>query len=1154
MRPNDKPAPKTGFRLRLDHKLALVFCLFAVLVSGATAYSFYRTAKHQVVEDIRQRLYDIVAIAPQVIDVEKHSKLTDPSQEGSEEYLSIKKKLREVRDAATDVHFIYTMRLGPEGKIVFVVDAESNPDDIAHLGEIYDDPSEMLKKNFASLSQPVVEASFYTDEWGTWLSGYAPFFNKDGSRAGVLGVDISAATVIAYEDKLLHLSLMVFLLALPIITLFGYLIGRRLARPILVIKEGAEKIGQDDLDMRIDIERQDEIGALAQSFNEMTRKLKVSRTRLSEMMEKYRNIFENAIEGIFQTSEDGRFISANRSLARLLGYDSAEELLASVTDLREQVYADPEARLKMLAVIKREGRVTNYETQFIRKDGSPVWVEMNAQQLDDPRAGLMIEGMVQDITARRAKEEAEKERRIAEEATQAKSSFLANMSHEIRTPLNAVMGLTDLMLRTDLSAKQSSYLQKIKASGRSLLAVVNDILDLSKIEAGRLELEETDFSLYEVMANISEMFAYKAYEKDVEFLVSIDEKVPCALIGDPVRLGQVLINLTGNALKFTEAGEVVVSVAASPESRQPDGDEVRLVFSVSDTGSGIPPERVESIFDSFTQADSSTTRKHGGTGLGLTICRQITRMMGGDIRVTSEPGQGSVFSFDAVFCPQPAEREIRPLPPSDLRGLNILIVDDNKTSQEILANFIESFKMKATTVSSGEAAIEAVSQAENPFDLILMDWRMPGLNGIETAKRIKQNLDIEKIPIICMVSAYGREDLIQQAEKTFLDAFLHKPVNQSFLFDTIMELFGREGRIMSAPAEQPFDEPASLAGVRVLLVEDNEVNREIAREWLESVEIEVEEAKDGQEALDMIKSGSYDAVLMDIQMPVFDGLEATRRVRQIPELATLPIIAMTAHALKGDRERCLQAGMNDYLTKPIDPRQLISTLAYWVEGAVGPAPGLPVGTVRATEASGLEIPGVDTNLGLYRANGKLDLYLKLLTTFARDFSGADREIIRLFDEQETDSARLLVHSIKGVAANVGAADLGEKAALVEERLVNGALDLNSGLWRDFASMLSTVISGIENVAQDRARETTQAEGIELSADALAVRLEELAGVLEEDLDQARKMLEELKPALSVFEGEESEKLYTLVEDFDLDGAEEILGEMIKRLKQGEAEQ
>jgi PAS domain S-box-containing protein len=1103
------------------HKLALVFFCFALAVSALTTFVFYRAADEQVMRDIRQRLHDMVAVAAATgVDVDDYLRLADPAMEGGPEFKAVQRGLQRVRDAASDIKYIYTMRRRPDRTIEFVVDADTNPATMVHLGQAYDDASELLRASFETMTAPEVEKHFYTDEWGTWLSGYAPFYAADGTRAGVLGMDISAATVMAYRRVLLWRSLAVFGVTLPLVLLAGILLGRRVGRPIIAMKNAAERMGRGELDARVAVRSRDEIGILADGLNRMAASLEQNRRRLTDLAAQYQNIFDNATEGIFQSSGDGRMGMANRALLELLGYADLEDLLAHAPSLVD-LLAEPADAGDIRARLEADGRFQARQTLLRRKDGSTCVVEMSARLGRDKEGAARMEGVLHDVTERLARERAERERQVALEASRAKSEFLANMSHEIRTPLNAVMGLADLLMRTELTAKQREYLKKVRISSKSLLAVINDILDFSKIEAGRLELEDVNFSLYETMANLSEMFAHKAAEQDVELVIDIAEGVPCALHGDPVRLGQVLINLTGNALKFTQSGDVVVSVALAaeqPEQEAADGAQeggaasceggaatgeggaasceggaaarrVALEFSVADTGVGIAPERVSAIFDSFTQADTSTTRRYGGTGLGLAICKKITRLMGGDIAAESEPGKGSTFRFTVVLGKQPEDRQRRPVPPKDLRGMRVLVVDDNRTAREILAASIESFSMQAVAAGSGREALEILRTAKEPFDLVLMDWKMPDLNGLETSRRIKLDLALDKTPIVCMVSAYGREDLIQQADKVFLDAFLHKPVNQTFLFDTIMELFGRGDYAFGAPAEEgeaegPTAAQDAVAGARVLLVEDNEINREVATEWLASAHVAVETAENGRVALDWLDAHAADppdVVLMDIQMPEMDGLEATGRLRAQPRFARLPIVAMTAHALKGDRERCIQAGMSDYVTKPIDPRALFEALARCLEparaaeraaraarGAAG-TPGAPEGpgtpkngadaradaqaapqaapqtaprnaprnAVRNAgefDPAATALPGIDTADGLFRCNNNRALYRKLLRSFARDFADAGERIAAHLAAGEREDARRLAHSVKGVGANIGALDLSRAAAALETAL------------------------------------------------------------------------------------------------------------------------
>ncbi|MCP4699535.1 MAG: response regulator, partial [Gammaproteobacteria bacterium] len=541
----------------------------------------------------------------------------------------------------------------------------------------------------------------------------------------------------------------------------------------------------------------------------------------------------------------------------------------------------------------------------------------------------------------RQKSLAEKLAIRAEAANQAKSEFLANMSHEIRTPMNAVIGFTGLALQTSLTDKQRDYLNKIKTSTYSLLNLLNDILDFSKIEAGKLKFENVNFYLEDVIDKLSELQGHAAVDKGLEFAALIAPDVPRALKGDPLRLGQVLTNLTNNALKFTKNGKIVVHAALAEQSGETGSGRVKLRFSIQDTGIGLMPEQIQKLFRSFSQADSSTTRKFGGTGLGLAISKQLTELMGGAIGAESEPGKGSTFWFTAEFARQAVEQRSRP--PSELRGMKVLAVDDNEHSRDILMRILRSFSFVPVLAASGEEALSVLA-AEKDFRLVIMDWHLSAMDGIEAARKIiQQSRGVALPPKIILLTAFDRNEVRQQATaEAAIDAFLLKPVAQSVLFDTIMGVFGRETE--NAPAgkqtaslPQP-DILREIQGARILLAEDNPINQQLATEILEQAGLHVTVAGNGKEALaklaelaELAENGAADAVLMDIQMPEMDGYEATRLIRNNPRYEKLPVIAMTANVLKGDKEKCLAAGMNDYVAKPIDVEQLFAVLAKWIK-------------------------------------------------------------------------------------------------------------------------------------------------------------------------------------------------------------------------------
>jgi len=637
-------------------------------------------------------------------------------------------------------------------------------------------------------------------------------------------------------------------------------------------------------------------------------------------------------------------------------------------------------------------------------------------------------------------------RKKAETANRAKSEFLANMSHEIRTPMNSVVGLTALALNLELTPKLRSYLNTIQTSAQSLLGIIDDILDFSKIEAGGLKMENAAFWLHDSMEKISDMFCEEASKKGIELIIQIHNDVPCALIGDPLRLEQVLINLTNNAVKFTEKGEVFINVTCLEKTVH----KAKLLFTIKDTGIGINKEAIEKLFDAFTQVDGSTTRQYGGTGLGLTISKRLVELMGGEIWVDSELGTGSTFQFTVHLNRQAEENERKTITPIEVRSLHVHVVDDNATSRRILKTILESFGFRVSLSSSGEEAIDKLKgnlSNNDPVQLVIMDWKMEGMDGITAAQIIKKDERLKGVPII-MMTAFGREQEQKRAEEIGIEAFLIKPVKQSLLFNTIMEVFGhskikffgREQKILTKESIQY----NRLKGAYVLLVEDNPINQEVANEILNSAGIIVDTAGSGIEALEALKNHDYDCVLMDVQMPEMDGYEVTRIIRDMDRLKALPIIAMTAHAMVGDREKCLEAGMNDYVSKPINPGTLFSVMSKWIKSIRHPDvdPIRNAQNSKTTEQSILpeHLPGIDMEEGLSRLSGNKTLFIKLLRDMVRDYRDIDKKIKDAIDRKESHSAHKEVHALKGISGNLSATRLYRAIIDVEKAMKANELD------------------------------------------------------------------------------------------------------------------
>ncbi|WP_312526531.1 PAS domain S-box protein [Paracoccus sp. (in: a-proteobacteria)] len=737
---------------------------------------------------------------------------------------------------------------------------------------------------------------------------------------------------------------------------------------------------------------------------------------------------EIGLNGAPISSDEMHLSYVSAGIERLIGV-TAEALIADPSLLLQAIHEDDRAHYLETSQ-KATIAQSNFECDFriVTSDGSIRWLQIRSAPRPQDE-GRIWDGIILDVT--RAYETAEALRHAketAEAAERAKGQFLATMSHEIRTPMNAVIGMTRLAMQTDLSPRQQNYLDKIDTSARILLGIINDILDFSRIEAGGLELEVADFTMESILETLSNATSLKAEEKGLEIVYSVSPAVPKQLRGDPLRLGQVLINLVGNAVKFTEKGEIVVSVDLQPneiESAPP-----LLRFSVRDTGIGLDDDQMSALFRPFAQADTRTARRFGGTGLGLSISKQLVELMGGKISVDSQPGSGSTFSFTTSLQ---TPLEITSATSQMFKNKRALIVDDVASSRETLSSMMAQFGVLAKCAPSGAEAITMLHEAaaqNRPFDVVLMDWRMPGMDGIETARKIRNDAFLRTTPAVLMVTAHAGDEIMRNVDALELQGLLIKPVTESMLFNAIQLIFDVRGPSHSAGGKEvATSTPAILRGSRVLVVDDNLFNLEVAKDFLELAGVQVTTAESGFEALDRLEASRFDVVLMDMQMPEMDGLETTRRIRNNPALHDLPVIALTAQAGVEDREATLLVGMSAHLTKPIDEKLMYSTIVTVLEEQR-----------RATESARQLSPAIDLSQTLMRVRGDHARMERMIELFIRDFSDCPRQLRVALETSDFKALSAVAHRIRGVAGYFAADRLYKNAELVELKIYDNETD------------------------------------------------------------------------------------------------------------------
>ena len=925
--------------------------------------------------------------------------------------------------------------------------------------------------------------------------------------------------------------------------LVGFILMLIMAGSIILILNLNQKLNMSHIELQSEL-------------NERKRAQEISR----ENELKFRAVYEHTFQLMGMTEVDGTVISVNKTALDIVGVKESDVVGTPLWESRWFSYSS-ELRDQIRDSVKRAaaGQFIRFEGKLELPSGAIQDMDYSIKPVKNEEGKIVFlihEG--RDISNRK---QIEKELREAKEkaeiATQAKNEFLANMSHEIRTPMNGIIAASDLALNETELEKLGNYLQIIHSSAHSLLGIINDILDVSKIEAGKLDLEMRPFQLDDVVDTVIDMFLSRAIGKKIEILVDIDPETSMSLTGDSLRLQQVLINLMSNAVKFTEKGGIIL---LGVREHGKSTDKTTLEFFLKDTGVGIQPDHINRIFEPFSQADASITRQYGGSGLGLCISKQLVEMMGGEIRVESEPGVGSTFRFTAHFDRRPEEITQKLVPPADIQGLTVLVVDDCVDSRTIMRKMLESFGFHVEMAGSGVESLKRLEDSEmreNPVDLVMMDWLMPELNGIEASRIIRTEMNLH-IPIILM-TAFGREAEMIYAEKVGINGFLIKPIYQSTLFDAIMDAFEKKD-VKSAKLRKHITTRTSiyknrLKGVRILVAEDNTTNQEIALAMLEGIGILAEIANNGKEAVEAVRRSHYDAVLMDIQMPVMDGYEATRAIRKDPEFVSLPIIAMTAHAMKGDEEKCREAGMDGYISKPVNQERLFQVLWRVLKTGIEPPriqdiepDGAGPETRELTGCLPAKLPGIDIQEALNNLNLDNDTFKRILEGFLKNNQDTRNKIRDASDKNDWAVLLRLAHNLKGSGANIGAGNLHRSAEALEKACRDEkTAGVISPLVDSVETALNQVLGSIQSLVETPNIDPLSGKKSGMDPVQLKPALEHLADALElADPEKIREHVQAVKGHLDV---SNFQNIGKLINNYDYDEALEVLNKILGNLEE-----
>jgi two-component system sensor histidine kinase/response regulator len=913
-----------------------------------------------------------------------------------------------------------------------------------------------------------------------------------------------------------------------------------------------------------------QVVALATIAKDMTEQKKAE-----DEMRRMSKVFMDSADPITIENLEGVIIDLNNEAIKSYGYSREELIGKSIKTLvPENNYLQAE---ELLEKCKRGEEIRNIEGVRWTKSKQHIPVLLTFSQLRDESGQIIaIASMAKDITEQKemAKELEDERRNLeikvderteelklaqseAESANRSKSDFLANMSHEIRTPMNAIIGMSHLALETELSPKQKNYLDKIQMSAKNLLGIINDILDFSKIEAGKLDVEIIEFDLDEVLKNVGTIVQHKIHDKELEFLFNMEPDVPQHLIGDPLRLGQILTNLVGNSVKFTEKGSIIISVT----TEKLEEEKITLRFSVKDTGIGMSSKQAEGLFKPFMQADTSTTRKYGGTGLGLSISKRLVEMMDGKIWAESKKNKGSDFLFTATFKIQKSHLQDNFRDRTNLKDLRVLVVEDSPDSLIVMERFLKTFEFKPYPVSNGQEGMDLLEKQNSkgePIDLVISDYHMPDMDGLQFFNSVKKLKSLCKQPSFMIVTGDGREKAIDELESSQVDCYLFKPINRSDLFDAIIRIMNKQN--IRKKDKEKVEKKAAKSNwenenIQLLLVEDNEINQEVAQELLERAGFSITIANNGKEGVEAAYKWDFDCILMDIQMPIMDGFEATKIIKTDTKNKNTPILAMTANAMVNDIEDCRNAGMDDHIPKPIDPKKLLSTLEKWLGDRISEAKDLSETTIdnkSSLEEMISNLPGINAEPALQRFSGNTKLYASTLVKFCENNQSVVESITRALESGDVDTAKREAHSVKGVSGLIGAERLFEVSGVLEQKIKEQNGEGVESYFRDFSEALQLVLTSLERVKDasksDDSSSEEISEDVEIDTEKVKQLLKDVEFHLKESDAEVLESLEGLKEELkgcgvNAVIGDLEDKLSC----YDFDEANDVLGDLAKSL-------